>query len=548
MKIHFGSSAMAELMVQLSRETVSPVLRPIAPEARRRRSFFTALAKATNRPVGLAAILRRRDRVDPTVWGIDGRAAVSLMVAGATIEDAATVCRAAEENRLWGMGYGSPHSIPATVLLTLVEWGHGPGSAEWASLMSLDWNWSDKALQRRDGRLHPDWRHRAKEAIAAEAIGPTLWNRDRPAAICRLSRRLRAHGVRPEEARLRAIAVVTKTYGASRMPLWKLREVVGSPRSQWWARGIEAPRLKGLPSPAGLPGKPLKALVALAGQQELALSEQTFANVVRALQVWGPLAQAMANHLGVHDAAQVVGGDQPLPDGWATYRETYRSWFTANADRALIAARRAIAHLQLGETLLHPSEMAALETVAHLTPWEIDLLGRAKAVERESIPPVKAELQGLTLRSLNRGDALCMQLGELTHCCMHRGGAAESCLRHGTTNPDGGFWVVFSATGKVIAQSWVWRREAVLVVDNIEAVRTTQGEHERLLPLYQMAANAMIGRLGIEVVRVGVGYSDIELPLPEANQVQPPTGVYTDILSGIRHLAGVTDLPGEWVW
>lgn len=547
MRISFGSSAMAELMVQLSRETVSPTRRPLSPEARRRRSFFAALARAIHRPVGLAAILRRR-RTDPTVWGVDGRAANALMVAGATVEDAAIVCRAAEENRLW-VGYGSPHSIPAPVLLTLVEWGHGPGSTEWAALVSLDWNWSDKALQRRDGRLHPDWRHRAKEAMSAKAIIRTLWDVSRPIAsdICRLSRRLRAHGVKPEEARLRAIAVVTEIPGASKMPLWRLRETVGSPRSQWWARGIEAPRLKGLPSPAGLPGNPLKALVALAEQQALALTEQTFANVIRAFQVWGPLAVVMASHLGVHDAAQ-VGGNQPLPEGWATYRETHRKWWADNADQALIAAGRAVAHLQLGETLLHPSEMVALERVAHLTPWEIDLLDRAKAVERESIPPVKAELQGLTLRSLNRGDALCMQLGELTHCCMHRGGAAESCLRHGTTNPDGGFWVVFSATGKVIAQSWVWRSDRVLVVDNIEAVRTTQGEHERLLPLYQMAANAMIGRLGIEVVRVGVGYSDIELPLPEANQVQPPPGVYTDILSGIRHLAGVRDLPGEWVW
>lgn len=68
-------------------------------------------------------------------------------------------------------------------------------------------------------------------------------------------------------------------------------------------------------------------------------------------------------------------------------------------------------------------------------------------------------------------------LGKLTHCCQSLSGeAGESCVRHGLTSPNGGFYIVCKGdvhnpliTDEVIGQSWVWRSQKnALVFDSIE--------------------------------------------------------------------------------
>lgn len=316
--------------------------------------------------------------------------------------------------------------------------------------------------------------------------------------------------------------------------MWHLRQVASTPRAGWYSLGITPPPGRLRENPVGLQVKALKALIASAWDGETNADNLDYA--VRALRTWGPLANHMVAAMGLHGAAQ-TGGATTSPR-WEAYRDLHTRWIRSNPHRAL---RLPLGVADMGEAELPPPESllagwAVREQQGRAQEW----LRLAAQVDRSTIPVVRVAKGGLTLRTLDRLDPLAFGLGEATHCCMHVGGQAETCLRHGITSPDGCFWVVENTQGTVIAQSWVWRSRAHVVVDNVEAARTSGSELARLLPLYQAAAQSLLSRLGITVVLVGAGYSDIDLPLPRAQATPaPPQGVYTDTWPGCHLLAEV---------
>lgn len=118
----------------------------------------------------------------------------------------------------------------------------------------------------------------------------------------------------------------------------------------------------------------------------------------------------------------------------------------------------------------------------------------------ECIPPVKVDSGEYTLESLERGDPRGPWLGIATDCCQHPKGEGASCAKHGALDPSGGFWVV-RENGRIVAQSWVWRRKGVVVIDSVEAL----GNRASLKGLYLAAAKSIKGRLGIESIHAGTG-------------------------------------------
>ncbi|HET9843217.1 MAG TPA: hypothetical protein VFP93_01000, partial [Gammaproteobacteria bacterium] len=88
---------------------------------------------------------------------------------------------------------------------------------------------------------------------------------------------------------------------------------------------------------------------------------------------------------------------------------------------------------------------------------------------------------GFYLRKLPVHDdnyaALGACLGKLTNCCQSLSGeAGESCVIHGLTDPNGGFYILCKgdskdqkSTDEILAQTWVWRSKLnVLVFDSVE--------------------------------------------------------------------------------
>lgn len=516
-----AGSAMFNTMVA---EESRPIrIRPaIPPAVRRRLCYLAGVSRQVGMPIGQAATARWAARYGYTGPGVQGTPVCIMMHAGVSIENASTVVAAALEQGLWDRGYGSPYSTPALWLATLVEWGHGPGTEEWKKLVKHTSGISgyDRGyLSRRDGRLHPDWALRVREINQF----PDRDGRETGYVEARrLARRLRNHGVSPERARLMAAAV--RAGESTAQPTYRLRERYGSPRANWWAMGVKAPGGVTI-SPVGIKVRALRALIQSHWDSG---DSQIYDCAVRAHRAWGPLALVMVRAMGVHDAGQVYLSPAQVP-WWEAYRDRYSRWITSNAYAALMAAGRWVGNATSAERAaellgIHPASLPP--ATSEIGEREFQLL--SKAPDREGIPPVRVSDGTLTLRSLERGDALALRLGDLTHCCQVLNGMAESCVIHGMTNPNGGFWVVQDNKGRVVAQSWVWRQRGVLVADNIETAICSQGEYNRIVPLYQLAAKAMLGRLGIEKVHVGTGYTDVVLNLPVAPYVDVPPGVYSD--------------------
>jgi len=146
------------------------------------------------------------------------------------------------------------------------------------------------------------------------------------------------------------------------------------------------------------------------------------------------------------------------------------------------------------------------------------------------IPRVEVQVGDYTAYTMRRDDPRGLWLGQHTGCCQHPGGAGETCSWHGVQSPRGGF-VAVECEGRILAQSWVWRspeRPEVLVCDNIESM---SGSHRAYLPsVYDALAQAFLGRLGIEEVWVGEGYSDCDLAQWKLAEkpIPAPPGVYSD--------------------
>jgi hypothetical protein len=153
-------------------------------------------------------------------------------------------------------------------------------------------------------------------------------------------------------------------------------------------------------------------------------------------------------------------------------------------------------------------------------------LKRLGAVRRESIPRGVLYASGAYLvEVLAREDPRALWAGAHTNCCQHPNGEAASSAWHGTADPDGAVLAVIHR-GRIVAQSWLWRSGDTVVADNCEAL----GGHEAVLPrLYQAAADALFGRLGIDEVRLGTSGDVATSAWNHAAKVLPaPEGCYSD--------------------
>ena len=143
-----------------------------------------------------------------------------------------------------------------------------------------------------------------------------------------------------------------------------------------------------------------------------------------------------------------------------------------------------------------------------------------------SIPKVTLSEGDWKFYLLDRDDPRGPFLGEYTGCCQHPDGDGSSCAWHGTTKEDGGF-VVLEHQGVIKFQSWVWRNGDTLVFDNIEG-KCASNLYENAKRIYLQGVQAFRGRLGIEVINIGAGGSDITYSGDTVpRMVQSPNG-YSD--------------------
>jgi len=166
---------------------------------------------------------------------------------------------------------------------------------------------------------------------------------------------------------------------------------------------------------------------------------------------------------------------------------------------------------------------SAAEYRRHESRW----LRALRAIDRESIPRVTVTAGGLTARVLDRDDPRGVWVGQHTACCQHPEGEASSSAWYAVEHHDSAILVV-EHDGLIVAQSWLWRHEGVLVADNCEALGDWGG---RCRQIYEIWAQATVGRLGVTEVRLGTRgdlYVDGLPRVPKAAAVPPPAGTYSD--------------------
>lgn len=540
--------------------------RPIAPD----RLWWRGLSRRLGRPVGATEArhwprLPMRDTQPPD--RLDGRPAHDLHAAGATVGQAAAVYEAAAEASLWACGYGSPHSPPAVWIWSALRRGIAPDrmAALWSRCGERPTS-SPERRYRTLGAIERVIREDSPESVYPYSRAQTRWG---ARIVERLADR---YGLRGHLAGLGAVQAAWQAHRAAggdaygtparallwdalpailRLPLWRLRQAYASPAACWRAVGIEVHHGARPRPPAGESAKLLARLMA---------PVSTDLRTDEILEATGALASCLGQHAprwvaayaatregdhraALHDAAQCLPPAVQragLPEWIARHaawvcRETalaapiLRAWSPSWADLPPAEIRARLARLQYAALPEHLQAAAAdvgLPAYAQEAFAETAARALAAAPDRECIPPVRVDDgHGHTLESLPRGDPRGPWLGVATDCCQHPSGAGASCAQHGSIDPKGGFWVVRDA-GKIVAQSWIWRRGDAVAADNIEAL----GRPSWLLPIYQRAARALLGRMGIRAVLVGEGASDCDLSaLHEATHpAMAPYGCYSD--------------------
>lgn len=168
------------------------------------------------------------------------------------------------------------------------------------------------------------------------------------------------------------------------------------------------------------------------------------------------------------------------------------------------------------------------------------IYNQAKIIKDQAVIRLdNTEAEGeVSYRVLSKDDPLGFVIGDITNCCQHIGGIAESCLVDGYTNPNAGF-LVFEAkarnangtpTGekRILGQAYVWYDPHTKTVcyDNIEVPRKIMaelkngGKHHQALSVDSFlqavtdSADAIMTTMnqnGIKVKRVtvGEGYNDL---------------------------------------
>jgi hypothetical protein len=136
-------------------------------------------------------------------------------------------------------------------------------------------------------------------------------------------------------------------------------------------------------------------------------------------------------------------------------------------------------------------------------PEAYEALRQRGAKTHEEIPApggsVGLKVGKFVVRQLAHDDLTAPAVGVLTNCCQHLRGAASHAAEQTYTDATSAVWVVEEA-GKIVAQAWVWCTTTDGIhLDSVEAL----GSRTRLSEAFKVAAEAVVGRLGVTVVTAG---------------------------------------------
>lgn len=187
-------------------------------------------------------------------------------------------------------------------------------------------------------------------------------------------------------------------------------------------------------------------------------------------------------------------------------------------------------------------QMASIASIAGYTQDQFvklqEIYEHSKRRVKSSIPFIEETYDDFTYEILRLDDPLGLAIGTLTDCCQEIDDAAEVCMEHSMTSPDGRVFVIKDKENNIVAQSWVWRNKNVLCFDNIEiphkaferAAQKKINLTEIVYDMYKQAANILLKKdqemyksllekgeitqpeydaLCLSKVTIGLGYNDI---------------------------------------
>ncbi|MBR3198745.1 MAG: hypothetical protein IKG27_01880 [Bacilli bacterium] len=207
-------------------------------------------------------------------------------------------------------------------------------------------------------------------------------------------------------------------------------------------------------------------------------------------------------------------------------------------------------------TVILPPQAKELEFLIKLKNFPLSDVNDAittflemKKRDRSSIPKITGKADEYEYEMLDITDSMQMAVGYITYCCFTFGGESEDSLKHACTNEDSRIFVI-KKDGKIVAQSWVWRRGNTVCFDNIETAGVSRLEDNKLFKIYEQAADQIISvskenennNEKIELVTVGKGNSDINLrfkKILDKNEQFLPKDLYTDAKTQI--ILGTSD-------
>jgi hypothetical protein len=133
--------------------------------------------------------------------------------------------------------------------------------------------------------------------------------------------------------------------------------------------------------------------------------------------------------------------------------------------------------------------------------------------KRDNIPNIKVTHDNLQMYKLEPDDVRDIWLGcpQFVLSCQKPGDMGEECAWYGHTGHDSSFYVIEDSDKNIVAYSWTWRQQNVIVFDSIESNWLDSDEHRPLIiEIYNKLAAQMINHHNIAEVRVGDEYEEWE--------------------------------------
>jgi len=150
----------------------------------------------------------------------------------------------------------------------------------------------------------------------------------------------------------------------------------------------------------------------------------------------------------------------------------------------------------------------------HLTQEAFNTYNGLTLAKSKNIPALTIIAGKFYLKKLEPTDRRAAYLGKLVNCCQSLGCAGESCVIHGITSDNGGFYVICKQekkspklTDKIISVCWVWRSNmGAIVLDSIESLKEDfERDKYNIIALYQKLANCLVQVYDVPQVMLGTG-------------------------------------------